>query len=112
MAVVFGGCPFGYGVVGFDLGLILSFDSHHGYDWCLVGFLVVALWVLWVEVVVDFMGFVPGGRMGFLSRWWWWVSCGKCGGDRWLKERVSEENIIKVMGEMRERETRLYYFIR
>ena len=70
---------------------------------------MVALWVLWVEVVVDFMGFVPGGRMGFLSRWWWWVSCGKCGGDRWLKERVSEEKIIRVMGEMREK--RLDYFI-
>ena len=65
VAVVFGGCPSGYGVVGFDLGLILSLDSHHGCDWCLVGFLVVALWVLWVEVVVDFMGFVPGGRVGF-----------------------------------------------
>ena len=65
VAAVFGGCPFGYGVVGFDLGLILSFDFHHGCDWCLVGFLVVALWVLWVEVVVDFMGFVHGSRVGF-----------------------------------------------
>ena len=46
VAVVFGGCPSGYGLVGFDLGLILSIDSHHGCDWCLVGFLVVALWVL------------------------------------------------------------------
>ena len=27
-----GGCPYGYGVVGFDLGLILSFDSHRGCD--------------------------------------------------------------------------------
>ena len=25
----------------------------------------IYLWVLWVEVVVDFMGFVPGGRVGF-----------------------------------------------
>ena len=45
VAVVFGGCPSGYGVVGFDLGLILSFDSHHGCDCCLVSFLVVALWI-------------------------------------------------------------------
>ena len=55
-------------VVHLDIGwwvLILSFDSHHGCDWCLVGFLGVALWVLWVEVVVDFMGFVPGGRVSF-----------------------------------------------
>ena len=74
VAVVFGVCPFGYRVVGFDLGLILSVDSHHGYDWCLVGFLVVALWVLWVEVVVDFMGFCSvvgwvffhGGGGGFV----------------------------------------------
>ena len=46
VVVVFSGCPSRYGVVHFDLGLILSFDSHHGCDWCLVGFLVVALWVL------------------------------------------------------------------
>ena len=55
--------------VHLDIGwwvLILSFDSHHGCDWCLVGFLGVALWVLWVEVVVDFMGFVPGGRVSFV----------------------------------------------
>ena len=86
------------------MGLILSLDSHHGCDWCLVGFLVVALWVLWVEVVVDFMGFVHGGRVGFFSWWWWWVSCGKCGGDGWLKERVNEEKIVRVMGEMRKRD--------
>ena len=29
------------------------------------GFLVVVLWVLWVEVVVDFMSFVLSGRVGF-----------------------------------------------
>ena len=34
----------------------------------------------------------------------WWVSFGKCDGDGWLKERVGEEKIIKVMGEMRERD--------
>ena len=56
VAVVFDGCPSGYGVVGFDLGLILSFDSHHGCDCCLVSFLVVALWI-------------------YGWRWWWilWV---------------------------------------
>ena len=67
------------------------------------GFLVV---VLWVEVVVDFMGFVPGGRGGFFHSggggflvaevvvmgfffwwWWWWVSCFRGGGVGWLKER-------------------------
>ena len=32
VAVVFGGCPSRYGVVGFHLGIILSFDSHHGCD--------------------------------------------------------------------------------
>ena len=31
-------------------------------------FLAMVLWVLWVEVVVDFMGFVPGGKGGFFSR--------------------------------------------
>ena len=72
-------------------------------------FLAVGLWVLWVEVVVDFMGFVSCGRGGFFSRWWW-VSCGKGGGDGWLKERDSEEKINKVME--REREIGLYYFIR
>lgn len=71
---------------------------------------MVALWVLWVEVVVDFMGSVHGGRVGFFSWWWWWVSCGKCGGDGRLKERVNEEKIVRVMGEMRERE-RLDYII-
>ena len=30
-----------------------------------MGFFSGGLWVLWVEVVVDFMGFVPGGRVGF-----------------------------------------------
>ena len=29
------------------------------------GFLVVVLWVLWVEVVVDYMSFVLSGRVGF-----------------------------------------------
>ena len=29
------------------------------------GFFSGGLWVLWVEVVVDFMGFVPGDRVGF-----------------------------------------------
>ena len=53
---------------------------------------------------MDFMGFVHGDRVGFFSRWWWWVSCGKCGGDGWLKERVNEEKIVRVMGEMRERD--------
>ena len=91
-------------MVGFDLGLILSFDSHHGCDWCLVGFLVVALWVLWVEVVVDFMGFCSQWSCGFFSLWCKWVSCGRCGGDGWLKERDSEEKTIRVMGEMRERD--------
>ena len=62
VAIVFGGCPSEYRMVGFDSGLILSFDSHHGCDWCLVYFLVVAFWV---EVVADFMGFVLGGRVGF-----------------------------------------------
>ena len=42
---------------------------------------------------------------GFFSRWCW-VSCGKGGGDGWLKERDSEEKINRV----RERE-RLYYII-
>nr|POF01795.1 eukaryotic initiation factor 4a-3 [Quercus suber] len=37
--------------------------SMIGWTECLVGFLVV---VLWVEVVVDFMGFVSSGRGGFL----------------------------------------------
>ena len=55
-------------------------------------------------MVVDFMGFVPGGRVSFFSWWWWWVYCGRCGGDGWLKERDSEEKIIRVMGEMRERD--------
>ena len=32
VAVVFGRCPSRYGVVGFYLGLILSFASHHGCD--------------------------------------------------------------------------------
>ena len=41
-------------MVGFDLGLILSFDSHHGYDWCLVGFFSGA-----------FVGFAGGGGGGF-----------------------------------------------
>ena len=54
--------------------------------------------------MVDFMGFVPGGRVGFFSRWWWWVCCGRCGCDGWLKERDSEQKIIRVMGEMRERD--------
>lgn len=30
---------------------------HRSYQIC--------LWVLWVEVVVDFMGFVSAGRVGF-----------------------------------------------
>ena len=29
------------------------------------GFFSGGLWVLWVEVVVDFMGFVLDGRVGF-----------------------------------------------
>ena len=57
---------------------------------------------LWVEVVVDFMGFVHGGRVGFFHG----------GGDGWLKERDGVEKIIIVIGEMREREIILYYFIR
>ena len=57
---------------------------------------------LWVEVVVDFMGFVYGGRVGFFHD----------GGDGWLKERDGVEKIIRVIGEMREREIILYYFIR
>ena len=66
--------------------------------------------VLWVGVVVDFMCFVSGGSGGFFSRWCW-VSCGKGGGDGWLKERDSEEKINRV----RERERDcliLFYFIR
>ena len=67
--------------------------------------------VLWVGVVVDFMCFVSGGRGGFFSRWCW-VSCGKGGGDGWLKERDSEEKINRVMGRSeREREIVLYYII-
>ena len=66
-------------------------------------------------VVVDFMCFVSGGRGGFFSRWCW-VSCGKGGGDGWLKERDSEEKINRVMGRSvrereREREIVLYYII-
>ena len=59
-------------------------------------------------VVVDFMCFVSGGSGGFFSRWCW-VSCGKGGGDGWLKERDSEEKINRVRE--REREIVLYYFI-
>ena len=44
-----------------------------------MGFLVAILWVLWVEVVVNFMGFDPNGKGGFFyvvvvgflwQRWW------------------------------------------
>ena len=48
------------------------------------------------------MGFVHGGRVGFFHG----------GGDGWLKERDGVEKIIRVIGEMREREIILYYFIR
>ena len=47
---------------------------------------------------MDFMGFCSQWSCGFFSLWWWWVSCGRCGGDGWLKERDSEEKIIRVMG--------------
>jgi len=63
----------------------------------------VVLWVLWVEVVVNFMGFDPDGRGGFFS-WWCWVSCGRDSGDGWLKERDNEEKINRAMGEKGERE--------
>ena len=65
VAVVFGMCPSGYRVVGFYLGLILSFDSHHGCDCCLVGFLVVALWICGWRWWWILWGFVLGGRVGF-----------------------------------------------
>ena len=48
------------------------------------------------------MGFFHGGRVGFFHG----------GGDGWLKERDGVEKIIRVIGEMREREIILYYFIR
>ena len=47
-------------------------------------------------------------RVGFFT-WWWWVSCGRDGGDGWLKERAYEEKIKSVMGG--EREIGLFYFI-
>ena len=74
-------------------------------DFCLI-FCVVVVLVFWVEVVVvvDFMGFVLGGRGGFFYRWWW-VTCGRGDGNGWLKERDSEE---KKKGET---EIGLYYFI-
>ena len=41
-------------------------------------------------------GFVSDGRSisdGFFSQWWWGDSCGRGGGDGWLKERDSEKEI-------------------